>query len=67
MLYLRMLFSVDGTAEYGQAIRWLYLLGHFGKEPNAERKLNRLDKRNFKKWQKVHDKGFTDYLSVVRV
>lgn len=67
LLYIQMFFSVDGTAEYGQAIRWLYLFGHFGKDPKAEKKLDKLDYRNFKKWKKINGKEIKDYLEVARV
>lgn len=67
MLYLKLWFSADGTPVYGQAIRWCYLLGLFGKDPKATRKMERLDKKNFKKWQKNTGKSFEDYLNVARV
>lgn len=62
LFYLRLLFSADGTAEYGQAIRWLYLYGQL-----SEKRMNRIDMRNFKKWRKINGLEYRDYLDVARV
>jgi hypothetical protein len=59
--------KADGTAEYGQAIRWCYLMGNFGRDPMASRITKRIDNRNFKKWQKINKKDYTAYLDVARV
>jgi hypothetical protein len=67
MLFLKMWFLADGTKEYGQTIRWLYLYGYLGKDPKATNKVEKLDDRNFKKWKKNSDGGIQDYLKVVRV
>lgn len=68
ILYLRLYFGMDGTADYGKAIRWVYLWGLFGKDPKATKKLNKLDNRNFKKWSKLNDnKSFIEYLKVASV
>ncbi|MFJ3388832.1 hypothetical protein [Lysinibacillus sp. NPDC086135] len=67
MLFFKLLFLADGTSEYGQAIRWTYLLGHFGKDPKASKKMDKIDKINFKKWNKINKKDFDEYLKVTRV
>ena len=68
-LYWRLWFGADGTAEYGQAIRWAYLWGLLGKDPKATKKVERLDRRNFKKWKKKKqdNNSFTEYLKVASV
>jgi hypothetical protein len=67
MLYLKLWFLANGTAEYAQTIRWCYLFGYFGKDPKATKKIERLDERNFIKWQKKTGKTYSDYLNVARV
>lgn len=67
MLFIRLWFAADGTSDYGQAIRWAYLLGMLGKDPKATKLVNKLDNRNFVKWQKFHNKNYQAYLEVARV
>lgn len=57
MLYLKLWFSADGTPVYGQAIRWCYLLGLFGKDPKATRKMERLDKRISRNGKRIPEKA----------
>ena len=66
-LYWLLWWRVDGTSEYGQAIRWCYLLGQLGKDPKASKRMEKLDSRNFIKWRKLHNKNFSAYLEVSRV
>lgn len=67
-LYWRLWFGADGTSEYGQAIRWAYLWGLFGKDPRATKMTMRLDRRNFKKWQDLNGgRSFETYLEKARV
>lgn len=67
MFYLRLWWGADGTSEYGQAIRWAYLFGYFGKDPRASKVCDFYDQRNFKKWKKKNKKDFKAYLDVARV
>jgi hypothetical protein len=59
--------QIDGTAEYGQAIRIAYLWGLLGKEETAEKRIKKLDDKNFKKWQETNKGDFKAYLKVVTV
>lgn len=65
--YWQLWWIADGTPEYGQAIRWHYLLGGFGIDPKASKLLEKLDNRNYKKWAKDTELTFDDYLDVTRV
>lgn len=65
--YFKLYWGMDGTAECGQAIRWAYLMGLLGKDPQASKKCKKLDNRNFKKWRKKNGKDFSAYLDVARV
>lgn len=60
--FLRLLPHADGSSEYGQAIRWAYLVGEI-----SQNRMNKLDDKNFKKWQKSSGKSYVEYLDVARV
>lgn len=60
ILYLRLRLAVDGSAGFGQSIRFLYLTGHLSQD-----RMKKLDEKNFKKWNKINKKSFDNYLNEV--
>jgi hypothetical protein len=65
-LYIFIIFylAADGTVEFAKGVRWLFLVGEI-----TEKQCDRIDRLNFRLWQKKHgkDKTFQDYLEVARV
>ncbi|UUV46621.1 hypothetical protein [Bacillus phage vB_BanS-Thrax3] len=63
LTYMQLWWRVNGSAEFGRAIRWLYLYGVL-----SNNRFEKLDAKNFKKWQKKNDnKDYDSYLDIARL